>query len=189
MEPYDPVYFVKGTDNLFIYRTANRDGYRNLYLCDLNGGITRLTATDADVAYVANDGRYVYYTSAEVSPIENHLFRIGLKVGKTHRTKGIEAVKAGKPERLTSEEGWHDIAMSPDCRYFIDSWSSLSVPRVTYLCTADGKPTRHLLTAEDPTLDYAYTEISLGTVRIEIKRLDQSVVVIVLSVCAPDCSQ
>lgn len=165
VEPYDPVYFVKGTDNLFIYRTANRDGYRNLYLCDLNGGITRLTATDADIAYVANDGRYVYYTSAEVSPVENHLFRIGLKVGKAHGTKGIEAVKAGRPERLTTEEGWHDIAMSPDCAYFTDSWSSLSVPRITSLCTADGKQIRRLLTAEDPTLDYAYTEISLGTVR------------------------
>ena len=165
VEPSDPVWFVKGTDNLFIYRTANRDGFRNLYLCDLNGNITRLTQTDADVAYVGNDGKYVYYTSAEVSPVESHLFRKSMKVAKNHTAKGIAAVKAGSPERLTTEAGWHDISMSPDYTYFTDSWSNLTTPRVVDLCTADGKTVANLLTAEDPTLDYAYTEISLGTVK------------------------
>ena len=164
-EPLDPVWFVKGHDNLFIYRTANRDGYRNLYLCDLNGGITRLPATDADVAYVANDGKYVYYTSAEVSPVQNHLFRIGIKPGKAAASKGIAVVKTGKPERLTFAEGWHDIAMSPDCANFVDSWSNLTTPRVIDLCSADGKKRTNLLTAADPTSAYAYTEISLGTVK------------------------
>ena len=164
-EPLDPVWFVKGHDNLFIYRTANRDGYRNLYLCDLNGGITRLTATDADVAYVANDGKYVYYTSAEVSPVQNHIFRIGIKPGKSAASKGIAVVKTGKPERLTFAEGWHDIAMSPDCANFVDSWSNLTTPRVIDLCSADGKKRTNLLTAADPTSAYAYTEISLGTVK------------------------
>ena len=164
-EPLDPVWFVKGHDNIFLYRTANRDGYRNLYLCDLNGGIMRLTATDADVAYVANDGKYVYYTSAEVSPVQNHLFRISIKPGKAASTKGIAAVKTGKPERLTFDEGWHDIAMSPDCANFVDSWSNLTTPRVIDLRSTDGKKSVNLLTAEDPTKDYAYTEISLGTVK------------------------
>ena len=164
-EPLDPVWFVKGHDNLFLYRTANRDGYRNLYLCDLNGGVMRLTATDADVAYVANDGKYVYYTSAEVSPVQNHLFRISIKPGKAASTKGIAAVKTGKPERLTFDEGWHDIAMSPDCTHFVDSWSNLTTPRVIDLRSTDGKKSVNLLTAEDPTKDYAYTEISLGTVK------------------------
>lgn len=171
-EPLDPVWFVKGHDNLFIYRTANRDGYRNLYLCDLNGGIMRLTAVDADVAYVANDGKYVYYTSAEVSPVQNHLFRVSIKPGKAAAAKGISAVKTGKPERLTFEEGWHDIAMSPDCSRFVDSWSSLCTPRVIDLCTADGRERKNLLTAPDPTSAYAYTEISLGTVKSADGRYD-----------------
>ena len=161
VEPQDPVWFVKGTDDVFIYRTDNRDGYRNLYLCDLQGSVRRLTATDADVAYLSNDGQYVYYTSAEVSPIENHLFRIGIKGMK----KGVAKASFGKPQRLTTENGWHDIAMSPDCRHFIDSWSNLTTPRVIDLCTADGKTVRNLLTAEDPTLEHAYSEISLGTVK------------------------
>ena len=160
VEPFDPLYFIKGQD-LFIYRTANRDGYRNLYLCDNDGNIRRLTSVNADVKYAGNDGRYVYYTSAEVSPVENHLFRIEVKNLK----KGVAKASFGKPQRLTMDEGWHEIDLSPDCRHFIDSYSSLCTPRVVNLCTADGKILENLLTAEDPTLDYAYTEISLGTVK------------------------
>jgi dienelactone hydrolase len=106
-----------------------------------------------------------YYTSAEVSPVQNHLFRIGIKPGKAAASKGIAVVKTGKPERLTFAEGWHDIAMSPDCGNFVDSWSNLTTPRVIDLCSADGKKRTNLLTAADPTSAYAYTEISLGTVK------------------------
>ena len=158
VEPEDPVSFLKGSNDIFIYRTNNRDGYRNLYLCDFNGNVQRITSVDADVAYVANDGKYVWYTSAEVSPVENHLFRISVK-------KAGKGWKFGKPEQLTQESGWHDITMSPDCKHFVDCWSNISTPHVTDLCTSDGKTVRNLMTSADPTLDYAYTEITLGTVK------------------------
>ena len=158
VEPEDPVSFLKGSNDIFIYRTNNRDGYRNLYLCDFNGNVQRITSVDADVAYVANDGKYVWYTSAEVSPVENHLFRISVK-------KAGKGWKLGKPEQLTQESGWHDITMSPDCKHFVDCWSNISTPHVTDLCTSDGKTVRNLMTSADPTLDYAYTEITLGTVK------------------------
>ena len=163
VEPLDPLHFIKGSDRFFIYRTNNRDGYRNLYLCDLDGNIRRLTQTDADVAYIGNDGRYVWYTSAEVSPVENHLFRISIRLPKAG--KGTDAARIGKAERLTHEAGWHDIAMSPDCSRYTDSWSSLQVPRVTDLRSSDGSLIKNLLTAPDPTTDYAYSEISLGRIK------------------------
>ena len=160
-EPLDPLYFLEGQNDIFIYRTAGRDGYRNLYLCSTDGTCRRLTCTDADVAYVGNDGKYVYYTSAEISPIENHLFRIEIKGLK----KGAGKATAGKPERLTKAEGWHSIAMNSSCTAYTDTYSSLTVPNVIDLCKADGTIIRNLLTAEDPTTDYAYTEISIGTVK------------------------
>ena len=160
VEPLDPLYFVKGTD-LFIYRTANRDGFRSLYLCDTDGNIRRMTCADADVSYIGNDGKYVYYTSAEVSPVENHLFRIEIKGLK----KGVAKAAFGRPERLTKAAGWHNIAMNKSGTRYVDTYSSLTVPNVIDLCKADGSIVRNLLSAEDPTLDYAYTEISLGTVK------------------------
>ena len=163
VEPQDPVWFIKGRNDLFLYRTDNRDGYRNLYLCDTEGNIRRLTETDADVAYIANDGKYVWYTSAEVSPVENHLFRISLKFPSS--LKGLDKTKFGKPEQLTKAEGWHSITMSPDLTEYVDMWSNVTTPRVTDLCSSDGKLIKNLLTAKDPTLDYAYTEINLGTIK------------------------
>ena len=171
VEPQDPIHFIQGSSDFFIYRTDNRDGYRNLYLCDLNGGIRRLTAVDADIAYIANNGRYIWYTSAEVSPIENHLFRVRITLPK-NSAKGVAGIKAGKPERLTTETGWHNITMSPDCSEYTDTWSNICVPRVCNLCSSDGKLIRNILTAEDPTLDYAYTEISIGTVKSADGRYD-----------------
>ena len=153
IEPLDPVYFLKDSYK-FIYRTDNRHGYRNLYLCDTLGRIERITPCNADVAYLDNDGEYIYYTSAEVSPIENHLFRVRLRRGRISR-----------PERLTFEEGWHNIDLSPDCSKFIDRYSSLNVPGVTLVKKADGTILDRILTALDPLDEYAQCKVELGSVR------------------------
>ena len=161
VEPLDPLYFVKGSD-LFIYKTNNRDAYKNLYLCDYDGNIRRITCVDADVEYVANDGKSIYYTSAEVSPVENHLFRIDIKLPKK---QDIAKVKIREPKRLTLEEGWHDIAMREDCSFYIDNYSSFDVPGFTYVKSTDGKYSRKLHEAKDPLADYANVDITLGTVK------------------------
>lgn len=188
VEPLDPLRFVKGTYS-FIYRSNNRDGFRNLYLCDTLGTVRRLTAVDADVEYLANDGRFVYYTSAEVSPVENHLFRIEVRIpgvpalrhsqrpksGSQSLSMGqslsripadiVAKAKFGKPVRLTAEEGWHTISLNDDCTKFIDSYSSFNVPQVTDLRAADGKLIRNLSTASDPLKDYKTGEVLFGTVK------------------------
>lgn len=188
VEPLDPLRFVKGTYS-FIYRTNNRDGFRNLYLCDTLGTVRRLTVVDADVEYLANDGRFVYYTSAEVSPVENHLFRIEVRIpgvpalrhsqrpksGSQSLSMGqslsripadiVAKAKFGKPVRLTAEEGWHTISLNDDCTKFIDSYSSFNVPQVTDLRAADGKLIRNLSTASDPLKDYKTGEVLFGTVK------------------------
>ncbi len=151
VEPLDPLYFMAGSNDKFIYRTANRDGYRNLYLCDIDGNISRLTQVDADVQYVGNDGRYVFYTVTDSSPIENNFYRIDTRKGKTLK--------------LTTEAGWHRVSLSPDCAWFTDSFSSLVNPGRVYLCSTDGRSREVLYTAEDPTLDYSYGEIVLGSVK------------------------
>ena len=151
VEPQDPLYFIQGSYE-FIYRTDNRDDYRNLYRCDTLGRVERITPVAADVAYVANDGKYLYYTSAEVSPVENHLFRV--KLGKNG---------AGKPQRLTPEQGWHQVSMSPDCSKFIDRYSSFNVPGVTQVRSTDGKLLEKVLTALDPLDEYAQCAVELGT--------------------------
>ena len=152
VEPLNPIYFIKDSWK-FIYRTDNRDGYRNLYVCDTLGTVKRLTAVDADVEYVDNDGQYVYYVSAEVSPIESHFYRLNLKK------------KNAKPQRLTPEKGWHRITLSADYKYFLDSYSSFDEPGSVNLRTIDGKFVRNVFGQEDPLGEYSTGKVELGTIR------------------------
>ncbi len=154
VEPLDPLYFMKGSYN-FLYRTDNRDGYKNLYLCDTLGLRKRVTPCDADVEYLDNDGKNVFYLSAEVSPIEQHLFKVR-----------INGKNVGRPERLTYESGWHEIDLSSDCKQFIDRYSSFNVPGVTAVkSTEDGRTLNHILNALDPIDEYAKVRAELGSVR------------------------
>ena len=165
VEPRGGVDFVKGTE-FFIYSTDNRDGYFQLYLCDLDGGIRRLTRCRADVSYAGNDGEYVYYNSAEVSPVEKHLFRIrlqNLRSGK--RPAALDKVKMGAPQRLTEGSGSHSVRFSPDFKHFIDRWSAVDRPGTVELRSCDGSLEQTIETAEDPLASYAPVTVELGTVQ------------------------
>ena len=152
VEPSFPLYFLDSDSDKFIYTTSNRDGYQNLYLCSVSGGeVKRLTAVDADVEYAGQSGKYLFYHSAEISPVERHLFRID--------------TKSGKSIQLTRGEGWHNCALSPDGKYFSDNYSSLTVPRVVAVGATDGKFYRELFRAADPSEGYNYCPIELGSVR------------------------
>lgn len=156
VEPQSGLVFLANNPKQFIYSTNNRDGFMNLYLHDVNGKlIRRLTDVDADVVFVAADatGKYVYYLSSEISPVEKQLFRV--------------EVKSGKKNRLTTEEGWHNITMSGDCAYFIDNYSSIKVPRNVDLTTKAGKVVRRLQEVENPNKDYNFGEITLGTIKAD----------------------
>ena len=161
VEPLDPVHFLKGRSDLMIYRTDNRDGYRNLYLLDTLGGIQRLTPVDADVEYIGNDGTNVYYTSAEDSPVENHLYKVSLRIPARN---ALSKSRIGKPVPLTPERGWHTVTMNRSCTWFFDRYSNLDTPGVTLLRSTDGKTSRTLFEATDPLAGYASCSVELGTV-------------------------
>ena len=152
VEPSYPLYFLEGDSDKFIYTTSNRHGYQNLYLCSVSAGsVERLTAVDADVEYAGQNSKAVFYHSAELSPIERHLFSVELRTGKSRQ--------------LTQEAGWHNCTLSPDGKYFSDNYSSLTVPRVVGVGSTDGKFYRELYRAADPTVEHNYCPIELGTVR------------------------
>ena len=150
VEPQNPIHFID--DDRFIYTTDNRDGYKNLYIHTLSKGTTeRLTKVDADVEYITHTEKSVFYYSAEVSPVEQHLFSISLRNGKA--------------KQLTRGEGWHNCTISPDRKHFSDNYSSLRVPRVVAVGSTDGKIYREVFRAEDPSKEYNYSTIELGSVK------------------------
>ncbi|MBQ7856008.1 MAG: DPP IV N-terminal domain-containing protein [Alistipes sp.] len=159
VEPQYPLYFLGDNPDKFIYTTDNRHGYKNLYLYTISTGeLRRLSNVDADVEYLGQDSRAVYYYSAEVSPIERHLMKVD--------------VRSGECLRLTRDEGWHTCTLSPDGRYFTDNYSSLNVPRIVGAGSTDGRTYRELFRAENPSAEYNYSTIELGTVRSADGRYD-----------------
>ena len=151
VEPQYQLVFLKNDPSRFIYSTDNRDGFWNLYLCNNDGKVERLTKVNADVKYVAQDDKFVYFNSAEVSPAENHLFKVEIATGKT--------------TRLTKEAGWHEAVMSHSGKFYLDTYSSLNVPRVVELGRTDLKPSTELFRAEDPTVGYNFCNIELGKIK------------------------
>ena len=152
VEPLDGLIFLGSDTSKFIYRTDNRDGYRNLYLCDDNGIIKRLTNTSADVKYIGQDKKSIYYTSAEISPIETHLFK--------------QDLKSGKKTQLTTTAAWHSVMLSPKADYFVDNFSNITTPRIIELTSTKETPTSKVLyTAPNPVKDYKYGETYLGSIK------------------------
>jgi len=101
---------------------SEKSGFRHLYLHDRSG--TQLRALTAGewmvdgIEGVDEAGGQVYFTATKDGATEQHLYRVPLA--------------GGEIVRLTPEPGMHGIAMSEDCRTFVDTHSDLeSPPRIT----------------------------------------------------------
>jgi len=165
VEPLDPVRFLGERSDVFLYRTDNRDGYRSFYLGDTLGtALRRVTPVAADVAYAGHTGTTLFYTSAEISPIENHLFKVDLKVPAKGK-KILANAKIGKPFRMTKEPGWHEISFNVDCSLYLDHYSNLTTPGVTNLRSTAGHIYNELFRSPDPIAGFAECEIDLGKVK------------------------
>ncbi len=114
-------------DDKFIW-PSERDGYRHLYLYK-NDGILLNQITkgrwDVESFYgVDEKAGDVYYSSAEVSPLERQIYKIQLD-GKNK-------------QRLTTIPGTHSANFSPSRQYFLDTYSNISTPPKIALVRNDG---------------------------------------------------
>lgn len=105
-------------DQKHFVRTSEKDGFKHLYLHTMDGRLVRqITKGDWEVdQFFGVDERkqLLYYSSTAVSPMERHLYTIGLN-GK-------------KAQQMTKASGIHAINLSPDFKYYIDYYSSSSSP-------------------------------------------------------------
>ena len=116
VEIYDDVKFLqKG----FIM-ASEKDGYKHLYYYGWDGKlINQITKGKWDVVTlkgVDEKKKVVYFTSAETSATQRGFYRVNLD--------------GTKKKALTTSLGTHNIDMSPDTKYFIDTYSSGNKPPV-----------------------------------------------------------
>ncbi len=135
--------------------SSDRDGFKHLYLYDLNGTLLRqLTKGQWEVRSVVGVDEkrgHVYFMAAEKSPLENHLYRIGLN------GKGFT--------RLTQTAGWHRVEFSPNFEYYLDYYSDARTPTKVALFTRNGKRKNTVVANAIPALaDYAMSYPEFTTI-------------------------
>ncbi len=113
---------------------SERTDWGNLYLRSLTDGkelnaITTGTGDVTKVLHVDRAARQLWFVGVGRTPGVNPYYQQFWKVG----------LDGGKPVLLTPEDADHDITMSRDGSYFVDSYSTPTTPPVTVLrASADG---------------------------------------------------
>ena len=115
---------------------SEREGFAHLYLCDVSGSCRAVTQgpwmVDGRVSFGGSGPGYVldersgflYFTATEKDPRERQLYRI--RLDGTGRT------------RLTREDGTHRTVVSPDGRFYADTWSDVRTPPRAWVASQDG---------------------------------------------------
>ncbi|SHF14360.1 dipeptidyl-peptidase-4 [Microbulbifer donghaiensis] len=124
---HDDLHFLKDSDR-FIW-SSERDGYRHLYLYDLNGKLLQqLTkgnwAVD-ELAAVDEPAGKIYFTGRKDTPLERHLYSVALNGGQG-------------AQKISKRAGMHDIEFAKDASGYIDKFSNVSTPAQVSLHKASG---------------------------------------------------
>ncbi|WP_128547713.1 S9 family peptidase [Larkinella soli] len=127
-------YFYFPTQTKEFFWVSERDGFAHIYRFDYTGKpINQVTKGNWEVVYVHNvdaANRKIYYTSTELSPLERQLYVVDFD-GKNKR-------------RITQAPGRHKVDFSPNSRYFIDRYSSVTTPTRVELWDTKGKALKTL---------------------------------------------
>lgn len=134
--------FYTGVDNMLFFPegireffwVSDRSGYYQIYRYDYDGRLlNRVTNGNWDVIKVLRINpadKIVYYTSAEASPLEEQLYSISFD--------------GSRKRRLSTASGYHQFNMSPNCKFYIDTYSNISTPRQVELWSTSGKMIKKL---------------------------------------------
>lgn len=115
--------------------TSERSGFAHLYRVELDSGAaTALTSGEwmvEDVLAVDEEAGTVWLSGTLDSALEKHVYALPLG--------------GGKPQRLSTEEGWHDATFADNASVYVDLWSNPQMPPQTQLFRADGSLVATLL--------------------------------------------
>ncbi len=145
-------------DGSFLWQ-SERSGWDHFYHYSADGKLLQqITDGRWEVSSfegLDEDKGFLYFTGTEHSPIAPQAYRV--KLDGTGLT------------RVTTGEGSHRVAVSPNSNLFIDNWSDVNTPAQTRLYDADGKLVRVI---DENKVD-ALKQYKLGRVEfVQVKTRD-----------------
>jgi dipeptidyl-peptidase-4 len=128
----DMVYFPEKSKEFFW--VSDKSGYYHIYHYGYDGKlINQVTKGNWDIIKVTGidpKTKKIYYLSAETSGLAQEFYSINFD-------------GSGK-QKLSQANGFHSINMSPDTKYYIDSYSNISTPTHVGLFDNTGKQLKML---------------------------------------------
>lgn len=153
IEPEHPAFFPSESSNDFVW-ISERDGYNNLYLYDFNGQLKQKLSNHTfvvkDILCATKDGSSLYYAATGPNPTNTMVYRCDLK---------------GNTELISKEEGTHSFSLSANGTYFMDAFSSLTVPYKAMLWTNNGKMAKPLMESKDKLNEYNVGTTEIGSIK------------------------
>ncbi|MFK5982340.1 MAG: prolyl oligopeptidase family serine peptidase, partial [Flavobacteriaceae bacterium] len=154
VEPEHTAVFVPNSNSTFLW-LSERDGFMNLYEYDIDNQserqLTHFSWVIKEILGFDEKGKNVIVTGTGNDARETKAFKISLKNGKI--------------TILTSEEGTHNVQLSPNGNYIIDSYSSLDVPRVVKRKSIKNEEEVTIYTSENPMEGYQLGTTELVTLK------------------------
>jgi len=161
VEPLFPIQFSKVNENEFYY-LSRKDGWFHIYKYNTDGElIQQITKGEWEVTRILGfdkKEKNVFVQGTLDSPLENHIYKVDIKSGKT--------------EKLTADAGIHRGLLSPESGFVIDTWNATNIPGKTDLISTKGKLVRNLHTANNPLENYDLGENSLVLLKTADRKLD-----------------
>ena len=153
VEPLHPITFLPWDDTKFIYWSW-KDGYKHLYLMDINGKeLGQLTSGKwvvKELVGFCSATKSAIIITKEAGDLGRNIYRLDLKTKK--RTL------------LDNGRGCHSAQLSADGRYLIDTWQEPTVPRACAVTdTKTGKQSL-VRTAKDPWEGWYQPLFEQGTI-------------------------
>lgn len=150
VEPDQAPYFLSSTT--FLWYTW-KNGFHNYYLYDLTGNLTAQTNANFEllsILGVSDDKKMIFFEGTGTNATERHLYSAPTSTLKL--------------TALTNEAGTHTVKISTTGKFFIDQFSSLSVPnRVSILPCGKGMA-NVLLKSEDKLKNYNIGNTEIFTI-------------------------
>lgn len=153
VQPLNPMVFNPVNENQFIWQ-SRRDGWNHLYLYDTDGKLIRqLTQGNREVTQLEGfnkEGTQAFFVAATTA-ITRDLYKT--------------EIASGKSKRITDGEGTHLISGNYSKSYFIDQFTSLSVPRMIAIIDGNGSLKKNLLDSANPLTDYKKVDSKIFTLK------------------------
>ncbi len=137
---------------------SEKDGYTHLYKVSTDAGAMESITTGkwevSRVESIDDEKKEIFYTGNEANSRQKQLYKINYDgKGRT---------------RLTNGNGYHNVWISNDKRYFFDEYSSVNTPTTYQVSDIEGRDTRKLIEnkeLKDKLKDYRIPKAELFTMR------------------------